>query len=120
MKPLEQESRFRSITSWWNALPEEAKQQIREKQGARGKVCARFVTRLVSEMVWDKWYSYHPVCCMGNVSGMIRIGYVTATPEKDTQLPAGILEMTDEELLVYDDWARSRNVYPFPLQKKEE
>lgn len=105
---------FQQILDAWNALPDEEKERTRQR--SMMDMSGRFVKMLVNKTSWKKEYAYGAYCFLGEEMGKIWAGFVIPF---FGSLPGNVQDLSDEELRIYDEWARATNHYPQPFIKKE-
>ena len=75
---------------------------------------AVFVKKLVKKTEWEKEYKWEgSYCKLGeNSDGKVIVGFIAVN-----EVPMDCERMTDEELRIYDTWARNEHYNPCPLYK---
>jgi len=101
-----------SIDKIFEPLEDGLRRRVEEEQVRRDKVIPVWVTKKITKTEWKNYYSYHiSYCLLREEDGKLVIGFMVTN-----QVPDSCLPMTDDEIYIMNEYCKSRNIYPSPLE----
>lgn len=78
------------------------------------KLIIKWVKMKVKTTTWNNYYSQlFPYCYLGKANSGVEIGFLVVN-----KIPLNCRELNDAEILQVQDYRKSNNIFPLPLEEK--